>query len=263
MDNPLYRNLISICLMLLAAGAVVFVRRKIDPNSLRENNEFTGFTWTFVGLVYGVYLAFMVIVVWQNFDNADTTATSEATHLSSLWRDAQMIPGGDRLQKQLVLYARSVVADDWPAMARGESGSPQTNVIYEDLWRTFYSLRPADGDPAQQAFYQEALRQLNDLGMERRMRLLSGSADLPLPMWLLLIAGGIGMIGFALAIGTPHRWLQIALTMFLAGFLSYSILMVGALEEPFSGDIHVKTDAFQSVIDSFEQHAGPSQLPLK
>ena len=95
------------------------------------------------------------------------------------------------------------------------------------------------------------------------MRLLSGSADLPLPMWLLLIAGGIGMVGFALAIGTPHRRLQIMLTVFVAGFLSYSILMVHALEEPFSGDIHVKPDAFQSVIDTFEHRAAPSQLPLK
>jgi len=251
MDDPLVRNLISIGVMIATAVAVMIVRRKIDPEKLRENNEFTGFAWAFVGLVYGVYLAFMVVVVWQNFDNADSTATNEATHLSALWHDAQSLPGGDQLQRQLLLYARSVVADDWPAMGRGESGSPQTNVIYEDLWRTFYALKPAAGDTVQTAFYQESLRQLNELGMSRRMRLLSGSADLPFPMWLLLISGGIGMIGFALSIGTPSRGLQTWLTIFLAGFLCYSILMVGALEEPFSGDIHVKPDAFTSVIRSF------------
>ena len=260
MDEPLYRNLISIGVMLLTAGAVIFVRRKLDPEKLRENNEFTGFAWAFVGLVYGVYLAFMVVVVWQNYDNADTTATNEATHAAALWRDAQMIPGGDRLQRQLALYVRSVVADDWPSMARGEKGSPQTNVLYEDLWRTFYALRPADGDAVSGAFYQEALRQLNELGEQRRMRLLSGSADLPMPMWLLLITGGIGMVGFALVIGTPYRWLQLALTVFLAGFLTYSILMVGALEEPFIGDIHVEPNAFIGVIQTFDQR---SQLPLK
>jgi disulfide bond formation protein DsbB len=253
MDDPLVRNLISVCVMLATAIAVLIVRRKVDPEKLRENNEFTGFAWAFVGLLYGVYLAFMVVVVWQNFDNADSTVTNEATHLSALWRDAQSLPGGDALQRQLVLYARSVVADDWPAMGRGESGSTQTNVIYEDLWRTFYALKPASGDVVHTAFYQESLRQLNELGMSRRMRLLSGSADLPFPMWLLLIAGGVGMIGFALAIGTPSRGLQLGLTIFLAGFLAYSILMVGALEEPFGGDIHVRPDAFLSVIRSFER----------
>jgi hypothetical protein len=261
MDDPLVRNLISFSVMFASGVLVYFVRRKLDPEKLRENNEFTGFTWAFVGLVYGVYLAFMVVVVWQNFDNADSTATNEATHLSMLWRDAQMLPDGAHLQKELVLYARSVVADDWPAMGRGEPGSPQTGVIYEHLWTTFYTLRPSAADLPHIAFYQESLRQLNELGMQRRMRLLSGSADLPFPMWLLLISGGIGMVMFSLFIGTPHRWLQVTLTVFLAGFLTYSILMVGALEEPYNGDIHVKPDAFISVIQSFEQR--PSQLPLE
>jgi disulfide bond formation protein DsbB len=253
MDDPLVRNLISISVMILTGIAVVFMRRFADPEKLRENNEFTGFSWAFIGLVYGVYLAFMVVVVWQNFDNADSTATSEATHLSSLWRDVQILPGGDQLQKDLLLYARSVVADDWPAMGRGEHGSQQTQVVYENLWRTFYAMRPSSNDVVHNAFYQEALHHLNELGRERRMRLLSGSADLPFPMWLLLIAGGVAMVGFALCIGTPQRWLQITLTCTLAGFLTYSILMVGALEEPYSGDIHVKPDAFVSVIQSFEQ----------
>ena len=254
MDDPLVRNLISFSVMFVSGALVFLVRRLVDPEALRENNEFTGFAWAFVGLVYGVYLAFMVVVVWQNFDNADSTATSEATHLSALWRDAQLLPGGEQLQRDLMLYARSVVADDWPAMAQGQPGSPQTNVIYENLWKTFYAMRPNAGDVAHAAFYHEALVQMNQLGMQRRMRLLSGSANLPFPMWLLLISGGIGMVGFALCIGTPKRWLQVTLTVFLSGFLTYSILMVGALEEPFSGDIHVKPDAFISVIHSFEQH---------
>jgi hypothetical protein len=252
MDDPLIRNLISISVMIATGIAVVFVRRFADPEKLRENNEFTGFAWAFIGLVYGVYLAFMVVVVWQNFDNADSTATSEATHLSAVYRDAQMIPGGEQLQKELLLYARSVVADDWPAMGRGEHASTQTSVIYENVWRTFYALKPNANDAVHAAFYAEALRQLNEMGRERRMRQLSGSADLPFPMWLLLIAGGIAMVGFALCIGTPQRWVQITLTCTLAGFLTYSILMVGALEQPYSGDIRVRPNAFVSVIESFE-----------
>lgn len=259
MDDPLVRNLISFCVMFVSGVLVFVVRRYVDPEKLRENNEFTGFAWAFVGLVYGVYLAFMVVVVWQNFDNADSTATNEATHLSALWRDVQTLPGGAQLQRDLLLYARSVVADDWPAMARGEAGSPQTTVIYDHLWKTFYAMKPVPGDVAHNAFYLESLQQLNQLGMQRHMRLLSGSANLPAPMWILLILGGIGMIGFALCIGTPLRWVQLVLTVFLSGFLTYSILMVGALEEPYSGDIHVKPDAFLSVIHAFEH----SQLPLK
>jgi len=117
MDNPLTRDLCTIAVMLVAAVAVYLVRRLVPPEELRENNEFTGFTWAFVGLVYGVYLAFTVVVVWEHFNNADDTSTNEATHLSELWRDAEILPGGHDVQDALYNYAKSVVADDWPAMA--------------------------------------------------------------------------------------------------------------------------------------------------
>jgi len=252
MDNPLTRDLCTIAVMLVAAVAVYLVRRLVPPEELRENNEFTGFTWAFVGLVYGVYLAFTVVVVWEHFNNADDTSTNEATHLSELWRDAEILPGGHDVQDALYNYAKSVVADDWPAMAHGTLGSPKTSEIYENLWRTYYNVHPNPSDPAQVAFYQQSLRELNTMGIQRRQRILSGSANLPGIMWFLLIAGGVVMVVFSLLIGTPHAWLQYAITTLLAGFLAFAIVIVGALEEPFEGDICVQPSAFESVVKSFD-----------
>src|SRR5436190_8612544 len=138
MDSPITRDLITIAVMLASLVAVYVVRRFVRPEDLRENNEFTGFTWAFIGLVYGVYLAFTVVVVWEHYNTADATATNEATHLSELWRDAEVLPGGRQVQDNLYAYTRSVVEDDWPAMARGSLGSPKTSDIYERLWRAYY-----------------------------------------------------------------------------------------------------------------------------
>jgi hypothetical protein len=250
MDSPIVRDLVTIGVMLASLAAVYVVRRLLPPIDLRENNDFTGFTWAFVGLVYGVYLAFTVVVVWEHYQDAENTATNEATHLSELWRDAEVVPGGRQVQDSLYAYARSVVDDDWPAMARG--GSLKTSESYERLWRAYYQLRPSANDPVQVGFYQQSLRELNELGIQRRQRILSGSANLPAVMWFLLVTGGVVMIGFALAIGTPHAWLQYAVTALLAGFLAFSIAIVGALEQPYSGDVSIHPDAFVSVIKSFE-----------
>jgi hypothetical protein len=253
MDTPLARDLVTAFVVALAIVAVYIVRRLLPPEKLAENNEFTGFTWAFVGLVYGVYLAFTVVVVWENFDKADDTATKEATHLSELWRDAEMLPGGHEVQENLYLYAKSVVDDDWPAMGRGVEGSPRTSARYENVWRSYYAVRPGVNDVVHLAFYQQSLTQLNEMGEMRRQRILSGNADLPQAMWFMLIVGGFIMTAFALFIGTPSRWLQISVTAFLTGFMAYAILLVGALEQPFSGDISVKPTAFISVVRSFEQ----------
>jgi len=246
------RDLLTIVVMLVTAVAVYLVRRLVPPEELRENNEFTGFTWAFVGLVYGVYLAFTVVVVWEHFNSADDTSTNEATHLSELWRDAEILPGAHDVQDALYNYAKSVVDDDWPAMAQGKLGSPKTSQVYEALWRTYYNVHPNPNDPAQVAFYQESLHELNTMGIQRRQRLLSGSANLPGIMWFLLISGGVVMVAFALMIGTPHAWLQYTITTLLAGFLAFAIVIVAALEEPFSGDISIQPSAFESVVHSFE-----------
>src|SRR5437764_3448423 len=128
MDDPLLRNLVTGLVMLLAASGVVIVRRIIKPEDLRDNNEFTGFTYAFVGLLYGVFLAFTVVVVWQHFEDADSNATNEAAHLHELWRDAGALPGGVLIQQQVRTYAASVIDHEWPNMAAGRMNDPRTDA---------------------------------------------------------------------------------------------------------------------------------------
>lgn len=259
MDSPVWRDLTVLIVAVVAALGVAVVRRWM-PRTLRENNEFTGFTYSFAGLVYGVYLAFTVVIVWGHFQDAENTATSEATRLSELWRDADTLPGGDAIQRQLLAYTRSVIHDDWPAMAAQNAGSEVTSREYESLWRTYYGVRLAPSDAAQAAFFRESLVQLNELGRERRMRVHSGAADIPPMMWGLLVLGGIGMIGFTYLIGTEHAWLQTTVTAFVAGTLTWAVLIVFALADPYSGDVSVRPEAFQSVLQSFEARAAAPRL---
>jgi hypothetical protein len=94
--------------------------------------------------------------------------------------------------------------------------------------------------------------QLNALGRERRMRILSGAANIPMMMWGLLIAGGVGMIVFIYLIAAGHLWLKLIITGFCAGVLAWAILIVFALVDPYSGDVSVQPDAFRSVLESFD-----------
>src|SRR5258708_33822784 len=95
MDSPLVRDLIVLAVAIFAALGVLVVRRWA-PRTLRGNNEFTGFTYSFVGLVYGVYLAFTLVIVWEPFEWAEGPATSAATRRSELWRGAAPAPPGAR-----------------------------------------------------------------------------------------------------------------------------------------------------------------------
>src|SRR4029079_4082902 len=92
---------------------------------------------------YGVYLAFTIVVVWQQFDQAEQEATSEAVHLSEGWRDIQVLPDQPRraVETRLRDYAEAVVQREWPSMAAGHGADAETARRYEEIWRELYAAR--------------------------------------------------------------------------------------------------------------------------
>ena len=64
---------------LLAMAAPVLVRRRVNTERLRINNEVAGFTFATVGVLYAVLLAFAVIVVWEKFSEFGLDARVSST----------------------------------------------------------------------------------------------------------------------------------------------------------------------------------------
>ncbi|SRR6266542_6685441 len=107
--------------------------------------------------------------------------------------------------------------------------------VWRTLWQRYTSMRIAAGDVTGAAFLAESLRVLNELAATRRERLSADAADVPPMMWTFVLAGGTGL-------------LQIAVTAFVAALLTYAILIVAALADPFGGDTSVKPGAFIEVV---------------
>lgn len=240
--------MVVLCMTLALIGVVV-LRRLVPFERMKENNEFAGFTIAIVGAVYGVYLAFTVVVVWEQFRSADQNATAEAVHLSEVWRDVQTLAPEFRnpIQDKLYAYAGDVVDREWPLMATGKGPDAQTAATYEELWRTVYAARAGVSTPADAVFFQAAIDQMNELGMQRRLRLLSSESKLPTVMWMLLIGGGLVAVGFTYCIGTRHALVQGLITAALTGLIVFTLMLVSALQHPFAGQIRIKADAMESV----------------
>ena len=77
-----------------------------------------------VGVIYAVLLAFVVVIVWEDFGSADTTANNEADAVGNLYRDAIGIGGvqGRRLETAVQAYAMSVVDTEWPLYGQAPRG---------------------------------------------------------------------------------------------------------------------------------------------
>jgi hypothetical protein len=63
---------------LLAMAGPVILRRYVEVNQLRTNNEVAGYKFATVGVLYAVLLAFAVVVVWEKFNQAESEVAKEA-----------------------------------------------------------------------------------------------------------------------------------------------------------------------------------------
>src|SRR5215472_18554260 len=71
---------------LLAMLGPTLVRRYVALDRLTINNEIAGFKFATVGVLYAVLLAFVVIVVWEKFSDAEANVVREAGAAENLYR---------------------------------------------------------------------------------------------------------------------------------------------------------------------------------
>jgi hypothetical protein len=262
--------LILVAGVLASVAGMIVVRRFVPAEKLSENNDYVGFTFSILSLIYGIYLAFTVVVVWQQYDAAEETVTREVVLVNALWRNVEPMPHDDRMRvhRDLIAYMHDVIENDYPKMANGLRDTP--NEAYDRIWTDYYNIVPNANDLRQVTFYQQGVLRLNEFAIARRLRVLASNSSLPMPMWLLLIVGATGTIMFTWFYGTRHLSIQIAATTFLSAVIIYGVLLVSILEYPFGGVVRVSATPYQDLlnildarmkIESVQLHSPHDQSP--
>jgi hypothetical protein len=238
--------------VLLSIAGTLLVRRLIGVEVLERHNEVAGFIYAVIGVVYAVLLGFAAITVWERYDRAQASVEQEANDLADLYRDAETFPIDVRtqLERQIRDYIRLAVQKEWPAMADGKS-SPEVWDAYTQLWRTYYQFSP--GTDQEKTWYSQSLTKLNDLGDQRRMRLLtSRMGSVPHMMWVALVGTGAITIAFSFLFGTPNATAQIIMSSGLAFTIALVMVAVVALGQPFAGITRVGHQPFDQLEGMFK-----------
>jgi Protein of unknown function (DUF4239) len=238
--------------VLLSIAGTLIVRRLVGVEVLERHNEVAGFVYAVLGVVYAVLLGFAAITVWERYDRAQASVAQEANDLADLYRDAQTFPSDIRAQlgSQIRDYVRLAVDKEWPAMANGKS-SPEVWDAYIQLWRAYYQFAPATDQ--EKTWYSQSLTKLNDLGDQRRLRLLmSRIGSVPIMMWIALLGTGAITIAFSFLFGTPNAIAQVIMSLGLAFTIALVMLAVVALGQPFAGISRVGHQPFDQLEGMFK-----------
>ena len=234
---------------LMSVAVLQLVHHKVPREKLQANHEVAGVFFSIVGVMYAIILAFMVFAVWDNFQGADRIAEDEATTLDSVYRDAALFEGGggNRLRQSLVTYGNTIVQQEWPAMAH-HSSSPEVDHQLDQVWSAFEVLDPKTEQ--QKAFYAEMTHNLNQLHTLRHERLLIGREGLPFLLWIVVFAGGATTLSYVIYFGQPNFRPQMWMTITLAVSISFVVLVVLALDNPFAWEVKVHPDALETILQA-------------
>lgn len=242
----------SICAVL---GLLAF-HELVPYADLRGSSDSVGNYLQTVGGIYAVLLAFIVYVVWGQFNDARTYVEREATALVDLHRIVSGLPAATRveIQRELRGYVDAVLADEWTAMADGDEATMERiGHRLEHVWVAIHGCKPCSD--CQHTIYGEVLSRFNDLSDVRTSRLSASRARIPTAMRILLYLGALIIIGSIYLMSFDRLWIHVTVTAALAGAVSHILFLIRDLDDAFAGDWQVAKAPFVRARKAFERDA--------
>jgi hypothetical protein len=220
------------------------------------HNDVAGPILATIGTVLAVMMSFMVVDVWQEYDQAAQNTQVEASACSDLHHVADAFPPGIRadVQNTVDKYIELVVGDEWPLMRQGEESQAAHDTAFE-IQGLIAHYNPRD--PVQQTLQARALDYAGALLDARRNRIMSNRQGIPIILWTTMLLLGAITIVFAFYFRVEKPTAQYIMIFALAAVISLTFSLIAELDYPFRGDAAIDSFAFQHVMRSLHSPVGP------
>ncbi len=228
----------------MAVACMLLVRRKCDISEMRMHHDVADPLLSVVGTLFSILLGFLVAGAMQRFDEARVNVQEEAGALADVFRGSEGLPEPFRatLQKNCLGYADIVIDEEWKLMEEKKS-SDRAWATYSEIWRLCVNFNP--GSDGQSNVHQAILAAISRLGNYRTLRFAAMLNQLPLGMWIVVLAGGGATIAFTYFFEVKNEKVQVVMTALVATVMALNIFLLANYDYPFSGDVRVNPTAFQ------------------
>jgi Protein of unknown function (DUF4239) len=253
----------------LSVLGLYLVRLLVPLETLKKNHEVAGFTFGVLGAFYGLLLAFVIVAVWQRYEQADEMVQTEAMALSTLYRLSKgfVQPTASEMQHALRAYTHHVIDVEWPAMADNKPLDISIDAL--GLWEIVARYKPTDS--RQLMLVDKSFDQLAQVGQDLSLRYLYTRENLPSVVWLVIYSGLFITIGFSYFFGLETFMSQALMCAVFSSLLGLTLLAILELAHPYQGSVTVSDMPFQFSLlrmDALDKiafgaagsDAGPSQL---
>ncbi|WP_282779551.1 MULTISPECIES: DUF4239 domain-containing protein [unclassified Nocardia] len=249
--------IVPVVVPILFAGvavAVFLVGDRLRPESWRHEDEESGhsFVLDLVNMFFAAVVAFVVVIAWQEYDNAHAHTVEEAKALIEVHAAAGDLPEaeGTRVRELVRDYTDEVMSGEWAVMAAEGRLSAAAQELLDEVEAAVEAVRSTD--PLVVAARADALDALDTVGEARFERALTAEYRMPRFLYLALwLATAMLLCGTVLS-GVVVTRRSVIMTALFGLVVGGVILAVYQLDQPFSGANVVPTDAFELARTRFE-----------
>ena len=238
---------------MIVTGLIVICIRKMVPLKLLKTHHEVAFPiFLQIGVIYGVFLAFVFSIEWGEYIKAQDHIDREATTLLVLMHAAQAFPAPYKqaIENGIIDYTLHVIHVDWKDMLDRKKRLNTWGVL-SPLQKTYLDFDPQSKQ--ERYLYEDSLKNLEKLREYRQLRIFRVQKQAPIQLWVTLIVMGIVIVAISLLFGMRYVWTQAILISVLTGTIATLIGVTIELNTPFSGRFPLKPTNFENVLSKFEE----------
>lgn len=226
--------------------AVWLVRHRVPVTREGFHAEISAPMLGVAATLFGLLLAFVIVIGYQNFLDADASVSREADALASIVRDSAAfpVPGGAKVRLAVGTYVRAVVNDEWPKMHNTGNASIVAGRALDGIAAALRTVKPTSS--GETAFYDDAVAQVNGAVTARSDRLEKAVGGLPRDLVELILFSSIVIVAYAVFVGSPNFWFHVLGPAAIAMVVAVSLVVLVDLAYPFSGVLSITPAQFKA-----------------
>ena len=201
-----------------------------------------------LGVVFGLFVAFVASQVWSDIDRARAAVNREASSLSTVVFLAASFPGEPelRLRDLTRRHIEEAVKYEWPMMAKRSASLSVTPLPLAEELQLVLTLTPhSEGQASAQREIVGALESAIDA---RRQRIICSRSGVNWVKWSALLLQAFCTLATIAMVHCDNRGAGLAAMGLFATGVAVSIVLIASHDRPFSGGVSIRPDLLQQVM---------------
>jgi hypothetical protein len=201
-----------------------------------------------LGIIFGLFVAFLASQVWRDLDEAQAAVNREASALRSAVLLIGSFPGEPeaRIRGLISRQIEQAATQEWPAMARHSATLTMIPAPLAEALQLILSLTPSS--EGQTIAQREIASALQDALDARRHRIIVSESTVNWVKWCsVLLQAILALLAIAMVHSDNRVAAAIAMGVFATG-VAVSFVLIASHSGPFSGEISVSPELLLQVI---------------